>query len=179
MKLTTYRKKRNFRVSPEPAGGRWPASKSAGIYVIQKHRAARQHYDFRLEFDGTLRSWAVPKGLSPNPAVKRLAMQVEDHPVEYASFEGVTAEGEYRGGTVMVWDRGTWIPENEDVGKASRTGELKFRLNGQRVHGSWVLVRTRGYRHNANGSWLLIKHRDRYVRVEEGCHLDASPLGCK
>lgn len=118
----------------------------------------------------------MPKG--PDPAVKRLAMQVEDHPVEYASFEGVIPEGEYRGGTVLVSDRGTWIPENEDVGKALQKGELKFRLNGQKLHGSWVLVRTRGYGHSADRSWLLTKS-SRPLRVEEGHHFDPTALGCK
>ena len=164
MSLTTYRKKRNFRVSPEPAGDLpAPASQRAGVYVIQKHRASHLHYDFRLEFGGTLLSWAVPKGPSLDPAVKRLAMRVEDHPLEYATFEGVIPEGEYGGGTVMVWDHGTWTPDDQDVGSALKRGELKFTLHGKKLRGSWVLVRTRGYGHSANRSWLLIKHRDRYA----------------
>jgi bifunctional non-homologous end joining protein LigD len=167
MTLTTYRNRRDFRVSPEPAGGRSPASKSAGIYVIQKHRASQLHYGFRLEFGGRLLSWAVPKAPSPDPAVKRLAIEVEDHPIEYASFEGIIPEGEYGGGTVMIWDRGTWIPDDEDVDKALKKGELKFTLNGQKLQGSWVLVRTRAYGHNANRSWLLIKHRDGYASKED------------
>jgi bifunctional non-homologous end joining protein LigD len=166
MTLTTYRKKRNFAVTPEPSGGA-DKSRSHGIYVIQKHRATNLHYDFRLEFDGTLLSWAVPKGPSLDPSVKRLAMQVEDHPVEYASFEGVIPEGEYGGGTVMVWDRGTWTPDNPDVKKSMEGGDLKFSINGEKLHGSWVLVRTRGYGHNADRSWLLIKHRDQYATKDD------------
>jgi bifunctional non-homologous end joining protein LigD len=166
MTLTTYRKKRNFGVTPEPAGGA-PTAKSAGIYAIQKHRATTLHYDFRLEFNGTLLSWAVPKGPSLDPSVKRLAMQVEDHPVEYATFEGVIPEGEYGGGTVLVWDRGTWTPNDTDVKKSLHTGELKFTLNGEKLQGSWVLVRTRGYGHAADRSWLLIKHRDQYASKQD------------
>src|ERR1700685_4433637 len=119
MALNEYRKKRDFKITPEPSGEK-SASKSAAslIYVIQKHRATSLHYDFRLEFDGTLLSWAVPKGPSLDPSVKRLAMQGEDHPVEYASFEGVIPEGEYGGRTVMVWDQGTWTPDDPDVKKS-------------------------------------------------------------
>src|SRR5580700_9891800 len=141
MSLTEYRKKRRFGVSPEPSGGSKKSASHtpAGIYVIQKHRASRLHYDFRLESNGTLLSWAVPKGPSLDPSVKRLAMQVEDHPIEYASFEGVIPEGEYGGGTVMVWDKGTWSPEVPDVNAALEKGDFKFTLNGKKLHGSWVL----------------------------------------
>ncbi len=135
--------------------------------MIQKHRATQLHYDFRLEFNGVLLSWAVPKGPSPDPSVKRLAMQVEDHPREYANFEGVIPEGEYGGGTVMVWDTGEWSPESENVEEALRKGDLKFTLNGKKLHGSWVLVRTRGFGSKADKSWLLIKHRDRFAEEKD------------
>jgi bifunctional non-homologous end joining protein LigD len=125
------------------------------------------HYDFRLEWRGVLLSWAVPKGPSLDPPVKRLATRVEDHPVEYGGFEGVIPEGEYGGGTVMLWDRGTWSPEVPDVDEALRKGELKFALNGKKLKGSWVLVRTRGYGGSTKESWLLIKHRDRYASAED------------
>jgi len=130
--------------------------------VIQKHRASHLHYDLRLEVNGVLKSWAVPKGPSLNPRDKRLAMAVEDHPLDYAEFEGVIPEGEYGGGTVMVWDQGTYIPDDDtkDVAKGIEKGELKFILNGSKLKGSWVLVRTRGRQ------WLLIKHKDAYASDE-------------
>jgi bifunctional non-homologous end joining protein LigD len=163
MALQEYRKKRDFRISPEPPGGKAGASHGGGIYVIQKHRASHLHYDFRLESNGALLSWAVPKGPSLDPSVKRLAMQVEDHPIEYAKFEGVIPQGEYGGGTVMVWDKGTWSPEVPDVSAALGKGDLKFALNGDKLNGSWVLVRTHGYGRSSKPSWLLIKHRDRFA----------------
>src|SRR3984957_9531135 len=142
MSLEQYRAKRNFNISSEPAGSAKKSNqKGAMLFVVQKHRATALHYDFRLEWNGALLSWAVPKGPSTDPSVKRLAMQVEDHPIDYASFEGVIPEGEYGGGTVMVWDTGTWTPEQPDVDAALRKGELKFTLNGAKLKGSWVLVR--------------------------------------
>jgi len=161
MALTEYKKKRKFDKTPEP-GPKEKRTRTGRMFVIQKHRATQLHYDFRLEVDGVLKSWAVPKGPSLDPTVKRLAMQVEDHPVDYAKFEGVIPEGEYGGGTVMVWDYGTYKPENtDDVGQALSKGELKFSLNGKKLKGSWVLVRTR------DRQWLLIKHRDYYTTEEE------------
>jgi len=163
MTLNEYRKKRRFGISPEPPGdSNAQKSRAAGIYVIQKHRASHLHYDLRLESNGTLLSWAVPKGPSLDPSVKRLAMQVEDHPVEYAEFEGVIPEGEYGGGTVMVWDKGTWSPQS-DIAASLAKGDLKFSLHGEKLKGSWVLVRTRGYGSSSKTAWLLIKHRDLFA----------------
>ena len=170
MPLKTYRKKRDFKVTPEPEGHTGAARKKNArlIYVIQKHRASHLHYDFRLEWKGVLLSWAVPKGPSLDPSVKRLAMQVEDHPIEYAKFEGVIPEGEYGGGTVMLWDFGTWEPEQDDVEEAFRRGDFKFTLHGRKLKGSWVLVRTRGFGGSSGrSSWLLIKHRDQFASRED------------
>src|SRR5208282_3338894 len=122
------------------------SSKSDLLYVIQKHRASQLHYDFRLESGGVLLSWAIPKGPSLDPSVKRLAMQVEDHPMEYGNFEGVIPAGEYGGGTVMLWDRGSWSPEEDiSVEESLRKGSVKFKLDGEKLRGSWALVRTKGY----------------------------------
>jgi bifunctional non-homologous end joining protein LigD len=162
--LKEYRKKRSFDTTPEPPGSgesRLALGKPL-IFVVQKHQASHLHYDFRLEWNGVLLSWAVPKGPSLDPSVKRLAMQVEDHPIEYANFEGVIPEGQYGGGTVMVWDRGTWTPEVPDVDAALQKGDLKFTLDGVKLKGSWVLVRTRGFG-GKRSSWLLIKHRDQFA----------------
>src|SRR5512143_2902909 len=139
MPLEEYRKKRDFSRTPEPAGETRPAGGSS--YCIQKHAATRLHFDFRLELDGVLLSWAVPKGPSLDPRDKRLAMQVEDHPVEYGGFEGTIPQGEYGGGTVMVWDRGTWEPEG-DPRKDYERGRLTFTLHGDKLRGKWHLVRT-------------------------------------
>ena len=159
--LTEYKKKRKFDKTPEP-GPKEKRTRTGRMFVIQKHRATQLHYDFRLEVDDVLKSWAVPKGPSLDPSVRRLAMQVEDHPVDYAKFEGVIPAGEYGGGTVMVWDYGTYKPEEtDDVAAALKKGELKFSLNGKKLKGSWVLVRTR------DRQWLLIKHRDYYTTEEE------------
>jgi bifunctional non-homologous end joining protein LigD len=167
MSLTKYRDKRHFERTPEPEGNSSRHSGNSRIFVVQKHRATQLHYDFRLEFEGVLLSWAVPKGPSLDPSVKRLAMQVEDHPVDYANFEGVIPEGGYGGGTVMVWDKGTWAPESADIKAALAKGDLKFTLHGKKLAGSWVLVRTRGFGSKADKSWLLIKHRDRFASAKE------------
>lgn len=164
MTLAAYRRKRDFTATPEPSG--YGARKNTGplLFVVHKHRATHLHYDFRLEWRGTLLSWAVPKGPSLDAAVKRLAMQVEDHPIGYAHFEGVIPAGEYGAGTVMVWDTGTWEPEVLGVEEALKKGDLKFTLHGKKLRGSWVLVRTRGFGSNPDRtSWLLIKHRDQYA----------------
>ncbi|HEX9495105.1 MAG TPA: DNA polymerase ligase N-terminal domain-containing protein [Candidatus Limnocylindria bacterium] len=155
MPLTDYDKKRRFDKTPEPRGT--IAKRKQYRYVIQKHRATALHYDFRLEAGGVLKSWAVPKGPSLDPAQKRLAMQVEDHPVEYGGFEGIIPEGEYGGGTVMLWDTGTYEPETADVGTALKAGELRFTLHGKKLRGGWVLVRTGGRK------WLLIKRKDAFA----------------
>jgi bifunctional non-homologous end joining protein LigD len=164
MGLKEYKRKRNFRRTPEPAGS--TTKRSPGRqFVVQKHAASRLHFDFRLEHDGTLKSWAVPKGPSLDPAVKSLAVQVEDHPLEYASFEGVIPQGEYGGGTVMVWDHGTWEPD-EDPEKGLKQGKLKFELHGEKLRGSWALVRMGGRAGDDGKNWLLIKHRDKYARPD-------------
>src|SRR6185295_16594495 len=166
--LTEYRRKRRFGVTPEPSGdAKRRRSSRALTFVVQKHRATALHYDFRLEWNGVLLSWAVPKGPSLDPSVKRLAMQTEDHPLEYAAFEGIIPEGEYGGGTVMVWDRGTWEPEVPDVDAALRKGELKFRLDGEKLRGGFVLVRTRPRPGASKPAWLLIKHRDAYASTDD------------
>jgi bifunctional non-homologous end joining protein LigD len=168
MSLKKYREKRDFKTTTEPDGSAPGKNKSTAplTYVVQKHRATSLHYDFRLEYNDVLLSWAVPKGPSLDPSVKRLAMHVEDHPLDYANFEGVIPEGEYGGGTVMVWDNGTWTPEVDDVEQALKKGDLKFTLHGRKLRGSWVLVRTRGFG-GSKESWLLIKHRDEYASTED------------
>src|SRR5687767_15698974 len=171
MVLEKYKQKRNFTTTPEPAGDTTLAAERAKkqaaeglFFCVQKHLASHLHYDFRLEYKGVLLSWAVPKGPSLNPRDKRLAMKVEDHPFEYGEFEGVIPEG-YGAGIVMLWDRGTWTPESEDVDAALKKGDLKFTLDGYKLKGSWVLVRTGGRWGGKSGSgdarsWLLIKHKD-------------------
>jgi bifunctional non-homologous end joining protein LigD len=155
MGLREYNAKRDFKKTAEPAGKKKTTGRN--IYVIQKHDASHLHYDFRLELDGSLKSWAVPKGPSLNPADKRLAMQVEDHPIDYAKFEGIIPEGEYGGGEVVVWDFGRWTPIG-DAKEGYRKGRLEFELEGKKLHGRWVLVRTRGFSERAQ--WLLIKRSD-------------------
>jgi bifunctional non-homologous end joining protein LigD len=164
-RLAEYRRKRDFARTAEPRGGRRKRAPKLA-YVIQKHAASHLHFDLRLELDGVMKSWAVPKGPSLDPAVKRLAMQVEDHPIEYNAFEGTIPKGEYGGGTVMIWDRGTYEYGGDDAleGEAGlregyRRGDFKFVLHGKRLKGSWVLVRTRRG-DPKRAQWLLIKHRD-------------------
>ncbi|PYQ21119.1 MAG: ATP-dependent DNA ligase, partial [Acidobacteria bacterium] len=158
MALEDYKKKRDFSKTPEPPGEARPTGGNS--YCIQKHAASRLHYDFRLELDGVLLSWAVPKGPSFDPRDKRLAMRVEDHPVDYGSFEGVIPEGEYGAGAVVLWDRGTWTPVIEP-GLALKKGELKFQLQGEKLTGRWVLVRIKG---DDPKAWLLIKEKDEHAR---------------
>ncbi len=170
MVLEKYKQKRNFKSTPEPSGDPNVAAERAKkakpeqglFFCVQKHLASHLHYDFRLEWKGVLLSWAVPKGPSLDPKTKRLAMHVEDHPIEYGTFEGVIPEG-YGAGIVMLWDQGTWTPEVADVDAALKKGDLKFTLDGYKLKGSWVLVRTGGRWGPSGGdgrSWLLIKHRD-------------------
>jgi bifunctional non-homologous end joining protein LigD len=159
--LAEYKRKRDFSRTPEPAPQR-ARSATRRSFVVQKHRATALHYDFRLEIGDAMPSWAVPKGPSLDPSQKRLAMQVEDHPLEYAGFEGVIPEGEYGGGTVMIWDEGTYeMLDDVDPAAALRRGELRFILNGHKLKRRWTLVRT-GPR-----KWLLIKGRDSYARTTD------------
>jgi bifunctional non-homologous end joining protein LigD len=166
MGLREYRRKRDFKKTPEPAGHAPEAPREKGrSYLIQKHAASRLHYDFRLELEGVLKSWAVPKGPSLDPADKRLAMHVEDHPLEYGEFEGIIPKGQYGGGTVMLWDRGTWEPIG-DPHKSYRAGSLKFTLKGEKLRGGWALVKIGGRRKDGDDrSWLLIKERDQEARA--------------
>jgi bifunctional non-homologous end joining protein LigD len=164
--LDEYKKKRDFKKSPEPKGEVAERKGRERYFCVQKHLASHLHYDFRLEHNGVLLSWAVPKGPSLDPKTKRLAMHVEDHPVAYGDFEGVIPEG-YGAGIVMLWDQGTWTPEQEDVDAALKKGDLKFTLNGYKLKGSWVLVKTSGRFAGARAggegrSWLLIKHKDEW-----------------
>ena len=166
--LTEYRRKRDFTKTAEPAGGEKARSGGKLVFVIQKHAATRLHFDLRLELDGVMKSWAVPRGPSPDPADKRLAVQVEDHPMEYNEFEGTIPRGEYGGGSVMLWDRGWYEAEDKGAGvdglrEGHRKGDLKVVFHGKRMKGGWVLVRTRGYGDDGKPSWLLIKHRDKHA----------------
>ena len=166
-KLSTYRKKRDFGKTAEPSGDVRVAPAKQRRFVIQKHDATRLHYDLRLEFDGVFKSWAVTRGPSLDPHDKRLAVEVEDHPLDYGDFEGTIPESEYGGGTVMLWDRGTW--ESDDPERGFRKGDLKFILHGDKLHGSWVLVRMKGDRYGGKRTnWLLIKHRDEYAQRRRG-----------
>ena len=165
MLLDEYRKKRRFSETPEPAGHVRRRSRGDRIFVVQKHDASRLHYDFRLAIGGVLASWAVPKGPSLNPADKRLAIRTEDHPIEYADFEGVIPEGQYGAGTVMVWDRGTYEPEGDASPEQQLTqGEVKAVLHGRKLRGAFVLLQPgkRVLAPEQKARWLLIKRRDEY-----------------
>jgi bifunctional non-homologous end joining protein LigD len=175
MGLVEYNRKRHFNRTPEPVGKKAPASGRS--FVVQKHRASHLHYDFRLELDGVLKSWAVPKGPSLDPTVKRLAMHVEDHPVSYGSFEGVIPQGEYGGGTVLLWDRGHWEPVG-DPHEGYQKGRLKFKLHGEKLRGGWMLIRTaRPTQYVEQRHWLLFKERDDEAKpAQEGDVLEEESL---
>lgn len=173
MALTKYNKKRNFEETEEPKG-EVKESENKLIFVVQRHKASRLHYDFRLELDGVLKSWAVPKGPSLNPADKRLAMMVEDHPYDYKDFSGIIPEGNYGAGIVEIWDKGTYsdIEQSDrktaikNLHKGLKSGDFKFRLQGKKLRGEFVLVKLKKADKDDN-SWLLIKHRDEYATDEE------------
>ena len=166
--LVRYHAKRDFSQTEEPKGAGVRKARAGELkYLIQKHDATRLHYDFRLELDGTLKSWAVTKGPSLNPADKRLAVHVEDHPLEYGSFEGTIPEGQYGGGTVMLWDEGTWEPVG-DPRSAYEKGRLTFVLHGKRLKGEWHLVRMGGRTSGKRDNWLLIKSHDQYADEKNG-----------
>jgi bifunctional non-homologous end joining protein LigD len=169
--LSEYRRKRDFAKTSEPAGRARPLRSARALhFVVQKHAAARLHFDLRLELDGVMKSWAVPKGPSYDPSQRRLAVEVEEHPIEYNRFEGTIPEGEYGAGSVMLWDRGTYAPEGgggaDAVRQGYEDGELKIELRGERLRGGWVLVRTkRAGAKRGKRQWLLIKHRDEYANA--------------
>src|SRR5690554_383282 len=178
MALEKYEEKRSFEKTPEPKGGK--PLKNGLRFVIQKHAASRLHYDFRLEMEGVLKSWAVPKGPSTDPSVKRLAMMVEDHPYDYRTFEGIIPQGQYGGGTVIVWDEGFYEPlesfktkkeQEKHLLKQLKDGSLKFRLEGEKLQGEFALVKTQGM---AENSWLLIKHKDEFASKEDITEQDTS-----
>ncbi|MDB5818225.1 MAG: ligase, partial [Rhizobacter sp.] len=171
--LALYRSKRNFDITSEPSGEQAPAPSDALSFVIQKHAATSLHYDFRLELDGTLKSWAVPKGPSLDPAEKRLAIEVEDHPLSYGSFEGVIPPNQYGSGTVIVWDRGSWEPIG-DAHEGLQSGRLKFSLHGDKLTGAFMLLRTRrGGGDAGKQQWLLIKEHDDAARQHEAFDVTA------
>src|ERR1039458_7678518 len=164
--LSTYRKKRDFSRTAEPTGKARVAASQHRRFVIQKHDATRMHYDFRLEFDGVFKSWAVTRGPSLDPREKRLAFEVEYHPLDYGDFEGTIPKGQYGGGTVEIWDRGYWLAD--DPAKGLAKGDLKFALLGKKLKGEWVLVRMKRDRNGGKRTnWLLIKHRDEYAKSED------------
>ena len=168
--LIRYQSMRDFEQTAEPSGKRAKATKSDQLrFVIQKHAATRLHFDLRLEYKGVFLSWAVTKGPSFNPADKRLAVEVEPHPLDYGDFEGTIPKGQYGGGTVQLWDRGFWAPEpGVDIEKALKKGDLKLVMEGERMHGSWALVRMKRRPGEKRDNWLLIKHRDEFAVDEDG-----------
>jgi bifunctional non-homologous end joining protein LigD len=178
MPLTDYHQKRSFDTTPEPEGKLRKSGKKLE-FVVQKHHATQLHYDFRLELDGVLKSWAIPKGPMLDPKVKRLAMQVEDHPYEYRSFEGQIPEGNYGAGDVIIWDRGWYELHREEpswpatLQEGLEKGDLKFTLHGQKLNGSFALIKTPRMGHNA---WLLIKHKDKYTTTKDVTKLDKSVI---
>src|SRR5437763_10305352 len=176
--LTEYQRKRDFTRTAEPSGDKPVAPPPQGRlrFVIQKHAASHLHFDLRLELDGVMKSWAVPKGPSTDPSVKRLAMQVEDHPIDYNTFEGTIPQGEYGGGTVMLWDRGTYAPDKPTDGdeaalrESYSRGDLKITFFGERMRGSYALVRMKFSRDGKSSDkpqWLLIKHRDEFASTDD------------
>lgn len=181
MSLQKYNEKRDFSKTAEPKAGK-PKDKDQLRFVIQKHDATNLHYDFRLEMEGVLKSWAIPKGPSMDPKNKRLAMMVEDHPYDYKNFEGIIPKGEYGGGTVIVWDEGTYEPIEQINGKKAQEkhllkqleeGSLKIRIHGEKLNGEFALIETHGMAKNA---WLLIKHKDEYASVKDIISQDKSVL---
>src|SRR6201997_3332660 len=169
-KLSKYRAKRDFSKTAEPSGQTKITASNRRRFILQKHAATRLHYDLRLELDGVFKSWAVTRGPSLDPHDKRLAVEVEDHPLDYGDFEGTIPQGEYGGGTVMIWDRGYWDSDDPEAG--FRKGDLKFTFDGEKLHGSWVLVRMRQDRNGGKRTnWLLIKHRDDYARDGDDNHI--------
>jgi bifunctional non-homologous end joining protein LigD len=163
--LARYRAKRDFSKTAEPSGSAQVKAANSLRFVIQKHAASHLHYDLRLELDGVFKSWAVAKGPSLDPHDKRLAVEVEDHPLDYGDFEGTIPKGQYGGGTVMVWDRGYWDCEDPEAGYAK--GKLDFTLKGEKLHGGWILTRMRQREGEKRTNWLLIKHRDEFAREEK------------
>jgi bifunctional non-homologous end joining protein LigD len=176
-RLREYEAKRDFSKTPEPKGGRAKSARKLK-YVVQKHAARQLHFDFRLEWNGVLMSWAVPKGPSEDPQDKRLAVHVEDHPIEYGAFEGTIPKGEYGGGTVMLWDRGWWAPHG-DVDEGMQKGKLSFTLHGKRLAGDWALVRLRRRNKKDKDNWLLIKERDDLARSSGARAVDTATRSVK
>lgn len=165
-KLNDYNKKRDFRKTKEPQG---KSGKRDGKlrFVVHHHAAQNDHFDFRLEWEGVMPSWVIPKGPSFDPGDKRLAIKVEDHPLDYRNFEGTIPEDEYGGGTVMIWDEGTWQPQDDAAaGSGIKEGELKFTLEGERLTGKWVLIKMHGKASNGGKNWLLIKEKDKHAKAD-------------